>query len=346
MPYKQKNGTWRAARMIAGKRKTKIFGTKAEAKAWESNQNQESWTAPPPTPMVSLAEWANAYLDFAKERVSEKTYGEKKRAFRLFFKQIDPALPAEHLTLAQARVHLAKQAKARTGAEANKDKKNLAAGWTWGTKYLDMPTVNPFSRVEKFKADKKPRYVPSEEDFWKACEAVDTPADRVFLLTLLHTAARRGELFRLRWDDVDFENSKIRLGTRKREGGNLEYDWIPMTSVLAEALRTHKRDANSVFVFSDALTGQPYEYRIHLMGNICRRAGVRKFGFHAIRHLSASMMAKEGVDIPTIQAILRHQNSVTTSRYLRSLGNTRNVLEGVFGSGPKPGDVPGLRLAK
>ncbi|GEM_PF-4569499 len=37
-----------------------------------------------------------------------------------------------------------------------------------------------------------------------------------------------------------------------------------------------------------------------------------------------------GWHIPTIQSILRHQNSLTTSRYLRKLGNTRNVLEEVF----------------
>jgi site-specific recombinase XerD len=49
------------------------------------------------------------------------------------------------------------------------------------------------------------------------------------------------------------------------------------------------------------------------------------------RHLTASILAQEGVDIPTIRAILRHKNSMTTTRYIHRLGITKNVLEDVFG---------------
>ena len=56
------------------------------------------------------------------------------------------------------------------------------------------------------------------------------------LLAFLHLAARRGEVFRLTWDDVDFRNNQIRLWTRKRRGGDLEFDWLPMTKMLKEAL--------------------------------------------------------------------------------------------------------------
>ncbi len=61
---------------------------------------------------------------------------------------------------------------------------------------------------------------------------------------------------------------------------------------------------------------------------LCKRAGVKHFTFHSIRHLTASMLAQEGVDIPTIQAILRHKNSMTTTRYIHRLGITKNVSGG------------------
>ncbi len=152
------------------------------------------------------------------------------------------------------------------------------------------------------------------------------------LLTFLHTAARRAEVFRLQWDDLDFARNLIALGTRKRAGGSMEYDLIPMTGELKKVLsERYENDGSSDYVFHDEF-GQPYKYRQHLMGNLCRRAGVKKFGFHSIRHLSASILAHEGVDIPTIQSILRHKNLHTTSRYLHTLGIAENVMDEIFGS--------------
>jgi integrase len=44
--------------------------------------------------------------------------------------------------------------------------------------------------------------------------------DRIMLLCYLHTGARRDEIFRLQWEDIDFANSKITLWTRKRKYGS------------------------------------------------------------------------------------------------------------------------------
>jgi len=69
------------------------------------------------------------------------------------------------------------------------------------------------------------------------------------------------------------------------------------------------------------------------MRRMCERAGVKPFGYHAIRHLSASILYKSGYSVATIQAILRHKNPNTTSRYLRSLGveEVRETMEAGFG---------------
>lgn len=39
------------------------------------------------------------------------------------------------------------------------------------------------------------------------------------LLAFLHLAARRGEIFRIKFADIDFAHQQIRLWTRKRDGG-------------------------------------------------------------------------------------------------------------------------------
>jgi integrase len=74
------------------------------------------------------------------------------------------------------------------------------------------------------------------------------------------------------------------------------------------------------------------------MKKICNKANVKHFGFHAIRHLSASILYKKGNSVSIIQAILRHKNPNTTTRYLRTIGleDTRSALEEGF---RKPAEV-------
>jgi integrase len=65
------------------------------------------------------------------------------------------------------------------------------------------------------------------------------------------------------------------------------------------------------------------------MKRLCDKAGVKRFGFHAIRHLSASILHKLGYEVAVIQLILRHKSPGTTERYLRSIGleRVRDALE-------------------
>ncbi|NOR10021.1 MAG: tyrosine-type recombinase/integrase [Desulfovibrionaceae bacterium] len=73
------------------------------------------------------------------------------------------------------------------------------------------------------------------------------------------------------------------------------------------------------------------------MRRLCEKVGVKRFGFHAIRHLTASMLFKQGYNVGIIQAILRHQSPNTTERYLKTLGleYVRGAMEELFGKKSK-----------
>lgn len=350
MPSKiQKNGhpKWKGRVQKNGIIRQKLFDTKAEALAWEAEERKKDWNKEIDT-ACSLRQWAEKYLDHA-EKYSRKTYNEKRQALRELFaaKQgigkrqvaiVDPDAPVASLTPGKVLAALRIQYEQRSGNAANKDRKNLVAAWNWGMKYLGMPGPNP-CLVEKFPEERSPRYIPPEADFWKVFQQTQGQ-DRVLLLAYLHLGARRSELFRLCWEDVDFGNRRIRLGTRKREGGSLEYDWLPMTGELFEALRwwqehrTFPRHTH-VFVceqeggFCAEQYGKPFKERMHFMRTLCERARVRPFGFHAIRHLTASILYRLGQPVSVIQAILRHKSPNTTALYLKSLGleETRGALE-------------------
>ena len=60
----------------------------------------------------------------------------------------------------------------------------------------------------------------------------------------------------------------------------------------------------------------------------CKKAKVRVFTFHALRHYGASRLANSGVPIPDIQALLGHQRSTTTDIYLQSISpNLRKAMD-------------------
>lgn len=291
--------------------------------------------------IICLGDWAARYLDYSKARFSIKTYFEKKLTFKKLFQSVDPTMPADSLTSAIVLMHLQTQLKQRSGYAANKDRKNLVAAWNWGSKYMDPPLnqQNP-CLVVRMPEQRTPRYIPPEADFWKIYEQAEGQ-DKVMLLTYLYLAGRRSEIFRLKVVDLDFENNRVRLSTRKREGGNLEYDWLPMPDVLANALNEwlESRTVNSEYVFvctentpfTKEYYGKPFQYRLLFMRRLCDKAGVKRFGFHAIRHLTASVLYKLGNSVGVIQAILRHKSPSTTERYLQTIGleQTRKALEGL-----------------
>ncbi|MGR0479829.1 MAG: tyrosine-type recombinase/integrase [Candidatus Electronema sp. V4] len=63
------------------------------------------------------------------------------------------------------------------------------------------------------------------------------------------------------------------------------------------------------------------------MPKLCRLAGVKEFGLHGIRHLSASILIRAKVSLLDVQTILRHTNLTTTQRYVHRLESVRKAIE-------------------
>ena len=345
----RKRGLWRYRGSVTVKGVTmqKLFSDDTRksyrtAVAWEDENRRvlEKEISKTNTNCWTLLEWAEKYLDFVQDRFNRKTYHAKKAAFGRLVRAVEPETDVEGITVSHALAFLSKQTKSRSGCAINKDRKNLSAAWEWGRKYLSgwPDGQNPFRAVDKLPEERTPRYVPAEEDFWSVYNLAQEE-DRRMLLAFLHLAARRSEIFGLTWTDVDFGNGRVRLWTRKRNGGHREPDWLPMTTELREALRGvwEKRSIASPYVFickdrsQLALPhyGKPFTSRIHFMRKLCNKAGVKYFSYHAIRHLTATILYRGGYSVAHIQRVLRHRNPNTTAGYLHALGlgEVREVLE-------------------
>ena len=65
----------------------------------------------------------------------------------------------------------------------------------------------------------------------------------------------------------------------------------------------------------------PFDERKKIMKTLCKKAGVKYFRFHALRHCGASLLDQSNVPIGLIQKILGHENRTTTEIYLHTIGN-------------------------
>lgn len=348
--YKRsKKPKWLGVVTVNGVRRQQLFEddslkSKREAMAWEKDTREAMVAGQTRTASskVSIKEWASAYLDDAKRRNQPKTYKEKRKTFKELIKTMGHTKDVSKITIPDAAKHLGKQNDNRSGNAANKDRKNLAAAWDFGVKYINgFPELrNPFRAVDKFGYDEQERYIPPWQDIKKVLDLCEGQ-DSVIMAALLKTAARRGELWRLKWRHVDFERGLIRLKTRKRKGGGMEEDDIPMVDDLRGKLAWWKRvqpvETEFVFVNLDERSqtyGQPFKERQRFFRTKCKKAGVKRFGYHALRHYAATVMVRSNCPLDEVQLTLRHKNPLTTARYIKSLGpeEAREGLERSLGA--------------
>ena len=57
----------------------------------------------------------------------------------------------------------------------------------------------------------------------------------------------------------------------------------------------------------------------------CEKTGFRFLGFHAIRHLTASILVQNNIPMVQIQSILQHKKLSATEIYLHRISNLRQV---------------------
>ena len=162
------------------------------------------------------------------------------------------------------------------------------------------------------------------------------------LLTYYFTGGRRSELFRLSWEhDVRLDSGRIRLTDYKGRSGKKRVRWHAMHPELIKAyswwLEARPVKVDNVFMQVHCKThlGEPFTQRRWLMPTLCKRAGVKPFGFHGLRHKAAAITFEAG-GIAAAQLLMGHERATTTDRYVKSVGlytNQSAILDALGGSG-------------
>lgn len=216
-----------------------------------------------------------------------------------------------HLDIDRLRIGIAKTRKPQTVkhvlALLNRiinfgAKKGLCPGLSFK---IELPKVNNNKKTEDLTA----------EQLTALLEAIDRNPNLQaanFMRMALFTGMRRGELFKLQWQDVDFQRGFIHI--RGPKGGQDQK--IPLNQAARELLEAHPR-TGSDYVFPGRGGGRRTD--INKQVTRIKEAGGLPKNFralHGLRHVYASMLASSGqVDLYTLQKLLTHKSAAMTQRY-------------------------------
>ena len=204
---------------------------------------------------------------------------------------------------------------------------------------MGIARENPCVRVVLPKLVRKEKKIYTVEETVRLMELLrkEPVKYRAFFYLLIYSGCRRGELLGLEWRDVDFANCLISIrrtscytpdrgtytDTTKTEQSKRTLK-LPqeVMDILCELREFQLRQAD---IFGDKWVesgrlftkenGEPQHPNTsyHWLEKFCARNGLPFYGLHSFRHLFASLLVSNGVDIVTVSGVLGHSAVSTTS---------------------------------
>ena len=181
-----------------------------------------------------------------------------------------------------------------------------------------------------------PDDVPSPEEVKRLLVASEPGLFKTFMLAAATTGMRSGELLALTWNDVDFDKGSIhirqavtwaRTREEKEQGikGSRYYEPknttsrrpVEMAPELGSALKRWKLQcppSKEALVFPKADGSAMHRKVLADQGlePALKRAQLRRFGVHALRHFFASELIRQGYPATEVAARLGHSSPMTT----------------------------------
>ena len=130
----------------------------------------------------------------------------------------------------------------------------------------------------------------------------------------LKTGLRRGELFDLEWNDVNFD-SKV-LTVRAEHAKSSKTRHVPLSQTALKTLKSWKKQADMKHarVFP-AVDGGRLTTIKTAWNNLLDAAEIADFRWHDMRHDFASQLVMKGVPLNTVRELCGHADINTTLRY-------------------------------
>jgi integrase len=196
---------------------------------------------------------------------------------------------------------------------------NLAERWE-----LRPRGENPCRFMDRFPEKRRERFLSSAEIARLGAVLDEVEAQEPFVVLairlILLTGARRDEILTLRWSEVDFERSVLRLADSKT-GAKM----IPLGPIVLALLAKAPRVEDNPYVIPGRRPGARFVGIHRPWARIREKAELEDVRIHDLRHSFASIGAAAGLGLPVLGAILGHSHPATTARYAHLADDPRRA---------------------
>ncbi len=313
------------AQKVIDKRKTEII----------ENKYLDIRKEPDP---ILFHDFSKEYLQWARANKKPSSVQRDLCSLRSLDKEFETKILQE-ITTWQIEKYKAKRKEMVKPATVNRE---LALIKHLYTKALEWGRAkeNPARKVRLLKGEvKRVRFLMPDEVQILLSNCPDCLIDLVTVA--VHTGMRRGELLSLQWPQVNFEQGFITLLDTK----NHERRDVPMNETVNALLKGMEKRALYVFCGD---SGKPFDRVDPLFHNTVKKAGLKDFKFHDLRHTFASNLVMAGEDLNTVRELLGHKDLKMTLRYAHLAPGKKskavNVLDKVL-SQPHKAEVIELKRA-
>ena len=180
---------------------------------------------------------------------------------------------------------------------------------------------NPIKGVKLPKLQNQRERFLAYEEAYTLLEELNNTSKQLHDIALvsLHTGMRAGEIFNLKWQDINLENGIINIVDTKNNEPRKAF----MTDTIKEIFKNRERESPDDFIFKDRKHGEKINGVSAAFSRAVKRLkfneGIvdsrNKVVFHTLRHTFASWLALQGETILTIKELLGHKTLAMTVRY-------------------------------
>ncbi len=250
---------------------------------------------------LTFAQAADKYWDI---HLSKKKSGPKLKSTVILIKKHFGNKPLAQITTEDVQKFYNEKMAQTSAPTANRHFTTLNAIINKAIKLKAYKGENPCIGVTKGKENPaRIRYLEKEEI---PLLLTNTPErSRALVAFALATGMRRGEILRLEWNHIDFNNNIIHIYESK-SGHPRE---VPiMTSLKELLLRLNPQESGKVFPLTIKALENDFAVGV-------KTAAIKNFHFHDLRHTFASHFVMHGGSLTDLQRILGHSTLALTQRY-------------------------------